>query len=1301
MSQIITLSEPLVPQSALLKRFGQEFPHLKRVSTQRIAYVQVSQELSEDQKNALHGLLLNGKGSKAGSLPDRLDSPLPRGDATASALVAERSEGRPPSAEHPHPHLFEIAFQPAIMDPERIAIDKMLGTLDFQQFVEEVKLSTVYAFEGLSEEEASTLVHKYLFNKLLHVIIPHDHAPDTLTIRSEAEPMQIIEGFREMNLRQLKELSEARSLYMEDDFLLETQRKFRDDLKRDPTDAEIEYVAQRTSDHCFHTTWKSLGLFKKLKSEVDKVLPSRPDIISVFVDNSGVMSTDLPSEAGGDGVVSPFKGSGVRRGSEGASDVRTTTYMIKGETHNSPTAIAPVGGVETMHGGCLRDIMGTGQGGYPTMATQVFIVGDQTKEEMAEKYEVDQFLDPLVILRGMVQGVQNYGNPMGIPNFGGRVMMHPQFFGKPLALGIALGLGEKKYSKKGTPLPGDIALLVGNPTGRDGIHGATMSSAANSEQMVKKEGAAVQIGDPYTERLIMEATPELRPLLRVYGDMGAGGIASCFGEMGEGVGLEIDLKDIPTKYDGLAPWEKLESESQERMGMAVPPDNLEAVKKILDHHEIPYHVLGEFTDKQRFVVKHGADTIVDLDYDWLEHFPIPQKKVDQYIPQTIAMRLPESESVETQDLASLRIRDQRIRDQRIRDQRIRDQRIRDQRIRDRLLSILWNPDLADQSLFFRRWDSTVQGKTLRESCAPFTNMPFDQGITVPEPDKKYTQVLSLTINPWWSASPYKMGQATFAGTVSKQISAGVKRNKIAMCDNFYTPKARPEIDAHLTEMVRAITDMMVDLGTPMISGKDSSSGTTKMIKKTGVGESSPPEKGAGGSEGTVESFEISPTICMSAMGMGEDAMKVPPKALQKAGNKLFFVPAGISNDASGSVLLPAHERQASFNYEIDIQEYTKTVDRIAELIDDGKIRSISVVDDGGIFHRVFEMMLGSGLGVEISNGVARRQNGEDIDPRLQDGILEFLTNALPGSFVVEVSSEAELEGLDAIPFGEITEDPELRIGSDVLTLDEMRSAWEQTWYDLLQLPYEQKPIDPPKDPLPFVPSKVTKKKVNVVYSPGINCHQEMVRAWQMLGTDVSLISVTDRHAKFADADIVVFPGGFADGDYLGAAKVWHRIMETQFKDQMDYLRTGKIPVLGICNGFQMMTRSGFFGNNLRLTFNENAQFEQRWSRLKFTEASANSIWTKGLEGKEITVPIAHGEGRFIVDGKMETATLSLQYHPDEYPNNPNGSMMGIAGVFSGDKGQFWGGMPHPERAIEEYHFTRHGLLFFENILKNI
>ena len=1230
MSPILTLAEPLLAQAALLKRFEREFPDLKKVASQRIAYVQVGRELSADEQNTVHELLLSGKSKKA------------------------------THQDFPHAKLFEIAYQPAIMDPERIAIDKMLGTIDFQDAVEEVKLSTVYAFEGVSEDQAKAIVYKYLFNEQLHVLFAHDHQPTSLTIASEAEPMQIISGFREMNLRQLKELSEERSLYMEDDFLLETQRKFRDDLKRDPTDAELEYVAQRTSDHCFHTTWKSLGLFKKLKSEVDKVLPKRPDIISVFVDNSGVMSIDLPSEGGANS--SPL----VRgRGSEEASDDRATTYMIKGETHNSPTAIAPVGGVETMHGGCLRDIMGTGQGASPTMATQVFIVGNQSKEEMAEKYEVDRFLDPMVILRGMIQGVSNYGNPMGIPNFGGRVMLHPQFFGKPLALGIALGIGEKKYSKKGTPEIGDVALLVGNPTGRDGIHGATMSSAANSEQMVKKESAAVQIGDAYTERLIMEATPELRPLLRAYGDLGAGGIASCFGEMGEGVGIEIDLENIPTKYEGLAPWEKLESESQERMGMAVPAKNLEQVKKILEHHEVPYHVLGEFTGKKRFVVKHGKDTIVDLDYDWLEHFPIPKKQVDQFIPTNTEMRL------------------------------------HDMDLKEGLMQVLKNPDLADQSMFFRRWDSTVQGKTLRESLAPFTNMPYDQGITVPIPGEKFTQVLSLTVNPWWSSNPYKMGQATFAGTVSKQIAAGVKREKIAMCDNFYTPKARPEIDAHLTEMVRAITDMMLDLGTPMISGKDSSSGTTKMILKTGAGESSPLSRGRG-SEGTVENFEIAPTICMSAMGMGEDAMKVPPKALQKAGNKLFFVSAGISNDASGSVLLPAHERQQSFNYDIDIQEYTKTIDQIAKLIDEGKIQAISVVDDGGIFHRVFEMMVGSGLGVDMhslseAGGGAPLARGRG-SKGAKENVLEFLTKVLPGSFVIE--AEEELEGIDSVLLGEVIAEPELRVNSEVLVLKDMRAAWEQTWYDLLKLPYESKHIDAPKNPVVFKPTKLTKKKVNVVYSPGINCHQEMVRNWQLLGCDTKLISVADPHAKFADADIVVFPGGFADGDYLGAAKVWHRIMETQFKDQMDYLRSGKIPVLGICNGFQLMTRSGFFGENLRLTFNDVAQFEQRWVKVRITEESSQSIWTKGLEGMELCVPVAHGEGKFVMDGPM-TSTISMVYEPNVYPNNQNGSAQGIAGVFAGPNGCFWGGMPHPERAIEEWHYTRHGLVFFENILRNI
>ncbi len=797
MAFLYTFSEELSPQHSLQKRFQHEFPHLKGVLSQRIARVESTRALSSNEQKLVHELLLSSFGRKASR------------------------------SDHLHLKLFEIAFQPAITDPEHPAIQKILKTTNFFGDIVAVKLSTVYGFEGLEEHDAKKLVHTHLFNDLLHVIIPESYQPTSLKITAKSEPTEIITGFADMSLEELRNLSGKRSLYMEDWSLLEVQRYFRDVLKRDPTDSEIEYLAQRSSDHCFHTTWKSLGLFKLLKSRVDEVLPKRPDIVSVFVDNAGVMASNGKQ-----------------------------TYFIKGETHNSPTAIAPVGGVETMHGGCIRDIMGTGQGGFPTMASEIFIIGTQSKEEMNKDYEVDAFLEPLVILRGMIQGVQNYGNAMGIPNVCGRVLLHPKFFGKPLALGVCVGTGEKKFSKKGKPKKGDIAILIGSATGRDGIHGATMSSAANTSATIKKEGAAVQIGDPYTERLIMEATPELRPLLRAYGDLGAGGIASCFGEMGEGVGIEIDLTNIPTKYEGLSAWEKLESESQERMGMAVAPEKLEEVFAVLNRHEVPCHQLGTFTGKKKFTVKHAGETIVDLPYSWLEDFPVPQKKVDTFFTTKQEIHLPDPLPP--------------------------------------LISLLAQPNLADQSLFLRRWDSTVQGKSLRESLAPFTNMPYEQGIVVPNEDEmnlnknlrsfgsrghqseqfslrgepvrgakplsRITQVLSLTINPWWAGNPSNMARACVAGSVSKQIAAGVKRQKIVLCDNFYTPKSRPEIDFQLTEMVRTITDMMLELETPIISGKDSSSGTTKL----------------GG-----DILEVPPTLCMTALGMGEKAKKFRPRLCRK------------------------------------------------------------------------------------------------------------------------------------------------------------------------------------------------------------------------------------------------------------------------------------------------------------------------------------------------------------------------------------------------------------------------------------
>ncbi len=1228
MNNLYVFAEELSPQPSLQKRFQHEFPHLKGVVSQRIARVETSRALSEEEQKLAHELLLSSFGHKVSS------------------------------AQHLHLKLFEIAYQPAISDPEHPAIQKILKTTDFFKDIQAVKLSTVYGFEGLVEAEARKLTHTYLFNELLHVIIPEQQQPATLTITAKPEPTEIITGFAKMSLEELRALSDERSLYMEDWSLLEVQRYFRDELKRDPTDSEIEYLAQRTSDHCFHTTWKSLGLFKKLKIEVEKVLKKRKDIVSVFVDNAGVMAL----------TSSPTLLLGKRR------EKNEVTYLIKGETHNSPTAIAPVGGVETMHGGCIRDILGTGQGGFPTMASEVFIVGTQSKEEMGKEYEVGSFLDPLVILRGMIQGVQNYGNAMGIPNFCGRVLLHPKFFGKPLALGVCVGTGEKKFSKKGKPKKGDIALLIGSPTGRDGIHGATMSSAANTETMIKKEGATVQIGDPYTERLIMEATPELRPLLRAYGDLGAGGIASCFGEMGEGVGIELDLTNIPTKYEGLSAWEKLESESQERMGAAVSPDNLERVMAILKRHEVPSCVIGKFTGKKQFVVHHGQEKIVDLPYAWLEDFPVPEKKINPHFSahEKIHLTFPPL----ARGLGGLC---------------------------DTLLSLLSQPNLADQSLFLRRWDSTVQGKSFRESLMPFTNMPYDQGITVqrneiassaphqkptPAPRNDITQVLSLTINPWWAGNPSNMARACVAGSVSKQIAAGVKRNKIVLCDNFYTPKSRPEIDFQLTEMVRVITDMMLELETPIISGKDSSSGTTKM-RPIPSSPSPAKERGLGG-----EVLEVPPTLCMTAMGMGEDLKKIPPKEFQKAGNQLYFIPAGISNDASGSALLAPEERMKAFNYTIDIAEYRTTIDALSELIQEGKIKAISVVDEGGIFHRLFEMMVGSGLGVELNTRT-----------RSIASLQEFLTNTLPGSFIVEVEpgvgTRLIASSLGGILLGEVIKEPEMHIGSDVLKLENMKKVWQEAWYKILKIPREHHPVELPKRFTKFKTSQLQKRTVYVVYTPGINCHQEMLRAWQLLGCDVKLVSVTDPQAKFANSEIVVFPGGFADGDYLSAAKVWHRVMETQFKDQMDYLRSGKIPVLGICNGFQLMTRSGFFGGSLRLTFNESGVFEQRWVKVKLSEASRNSIWTKGLEGQSFSFPVAHGEGRFVMDGAMTKATIGMTYDPNVYPNNPNGSVHAIAGVFSGSHGQFFGVMPHPERAIESFHMNQDGLLLFENILKNL
>ncbi len=576
--------------------------------------------------------------------------------------------------------IVEIAYRPAVTDPETPSILAGAHALgeDGLQFA---RLSRRYQFSGLDEKEAKALAARFLYNKVVERIRDAKEIVTTLRPSGSPDPVGRI-SLRGLSDSELERLSRERSWYapLSQMKVIQTHEEERGCPY---TDAEIEILVQSWSDHCYHTTWKSLGLLKKLMAATREI--NHPLVVSSFTDNAGGM------EFADDWVVT-----------------------IKGETHNFPSSIAPFGGVATKHGGVIRDTLGFGKGAYPIGGTTVMGTLDP---RMEEKDVPAGALHPELIVSESIRATSYYMNPMGIP------MMHPIYrihpgYAKCLALGHSLGLIPKKYVRKDQPQDGDIIVLFGGATGRDGVHGATASSAAMTGETLEKESAAVQIGHPITERRFTTAIPYLRDseCIRTITDLGAGGISCGVGEMGAETGVEIDLDAVPLKDHSLSAWEILLSESQERMLMAVPPEKLEKAEAILRRFEVDFCLLGHFTKSGRYVARSRGELVVDLKMDFLwGACPIDPIATAPPVRQLSSVNIPVPNTLEDWGRA--------------------------------IDAVLTHYHCADQSPAGTRFDSTVQART---AVGPYAGknhrMPTNIYVSAPLRDKPFGVVTTLALN---------------------------------------------------------------------------------------------------------------------------------------------------------------------------------------------------------------------------------------------------------------------------------------------------------------------------------------------------------------------------------------------------------------------------------------------------------------------------------------------------------------------------------------------------------------------------
>ncbi len=556
----------------------------------------------------------------------------------------------------------------------------------------------------------------------------------------------------------------ARSLSLDLEELRVIREHF-EKLDREPTDVELETLAQTWSEHCAHKTFRAAielddgtvprqiePLMRQLRNSTENM--AAPFVRSAFVGNAGVVEF-----------------------TEG------TTLAVKAETHNHPSAVEPFGGANTGVGGVIRDVLGIAH--RPIAVTNVLCFGpsDLPIGELPEGT-----LHPLRVRAGVVDGVADYGNKIGLPTIAGAVLYDSAYTTNPLVFAGCIGAAAARPLHDG-PFVGDRVVVLGGATGRDGIRGATFSSATMDATTGEVAGASVQIGDPIVEKLLIDALVGAEDLFSAITDCGAGGLSSAVGEMAEGIGAEVELDLVPRKYPGLEPWEVWLSEAQERMVVAVPPAHLEQLAARCARFGVDLADLGEFTGTGQLVVRSGGTVVADLDTEFL-HDGRPQRRMRA--TTTLPVRTGHGVRTVTDPIAAL-------------------------------LALLAHPNIASKEAIIRRYDHEILGSTVtRPLVGVHADGPGD-GVVIAAPAAREGFAVGIGVNPWYGLhDPEHMAVAVVDEAIRNIVAVGADPDRVALLDNFSWGDPRRE--STLGELVDAVAGccMAADLyQAPFVSGKDS------------------------------------------------------------------------------------------------------------------------------------------------------------------------------------------------------------------------------------------------------------------------------------------------------------------------------------------------------------------------------------------------------------------------------------------------------------------------------------------------
>jgi phosphoribosylformylglycinamidine synthase II len=874
--------------------------------------------------------------------------------------------------------------KPGVMDP--VAQSALAAITDLEISVDAVRTLRKLWVADLSADQLQRLCKNVLANDAIEQVVVGPLTFDRLEPGSSYRFALVTVPLGSLDDDGLMRLSREGQLYLSLAEMRTIQDHFRQ-IGRDPTDVELETVAQTWSEHCSHKTLagritytgpEGSRTFQNMLKEtifaatvaIRKSLGASDWCVSVFSDNAGIIRFD-----------------------------EEHNVVFKVETHNHPSALEPYGGANTGMGGVIRDSLGTGMGAKPICNTDVFCFAPP--DTAAESVPAGA-LHPRRVMHGVVAGVRDYGNRMGIPTVNGAIYFDPRYLGNPLVFCGNVGLIPHDKSFK-EPRAGNYIVAVGGRTGRDGIHGATFSSAELTHQSESLSGGAVQIGNAITEKMVVDVILQARDrgLFHAITDCGAGGFSSAVGEMGEHIGAEVWLDRAPVKYEGLSYTEIWISEAQERMVLAVGADQWDEFSALSASEGVEATVIGKYEPTGRLRLTYEGNQVADLPMQFL-HGGRPQVVREAvYAPPTEIAAPVEAAG---EDHASS------------------------------LLRILGSLNVASKHWVIRQYDHEVQGGSVIKPLVGVDNDgPSDAAVLRPVLGSRRGIVVACGMNPYYGDfDTYHMATSAIDEAIRNCVAVGADPARIAILDNFcWGNTDRPQTLGSLVRAALACHDLAIELQTPFISGKDSLNNEFHFVDAAGQSQS----------------ISVPPSLLISALGQIDDVSRAVSMDLKEAGNLLYLV-GETKDELGGSHFCKVHGLTGGRVPKVDAKVAKSTFAAVHRAISARSVSSCHDLSEGGLAAAVAEMALAGGLGATIDLALVpnRLQKDQSLDailmfsesntrflcevpPKLAAAFEELLAG-VPHALIGQVTASADLE----IAFG-----GRVVLGANVRSL---KAAWQ-------------------------------------------------------------------------------------------------------------------------------------------------------------------------------------------------------------------------------------------------------------------